>query len=57
MIVIKSLVKGTEIGLEELEKRADQAQIHKHYKISAVELGISSLSDAMTCRIAARDAL
>ncbi|KAL7125294.1 hypothetical protein ABFS83_14G108100 [Erythranthe nasuta] len=57
MTVIKSLVKGTEIGLEELEKRADQAQIHKHYKISAVELGISSLSDAMTCRIAARDAL
>ncbi|KAL6502495.1 hypothetical protein OROHE_024500 [Orobanche hederae] len=55
--VIKGLIKGKEIGLEELEGRADQAQIRKHYKISAAELGISSVSDAITCRIAARDAL
>ncbi|KAL2490761.1 Kinase binding protein [Abeliophyllum distichum] len=54
---IKELIKGAEIGLEELEGRANQAQIQKHYKISALELGISSLSDAITCRIAARDAL
>ncbi|KAL3652247.1 hypothetical protein CASFOL_001928 [Castilleja foliolosa] len=55
--VIKGLIKGTEIGLEELEGRADLAQIHKHYKIPAAELGISTVSDAITCRIAARDAL
>ncbi|GFP91131.1 hypothetical protein PHJA_001257100, partial [Phtheirospermum japonicum] len=53
--VIKGLIKGTEIGLEELEGQADQAQIHKHYKIPAAELGISTISDAITCRIAARD--
>ncbi|KAK6143537.1 hypothetical protein DH2020_023885 [Rehmannia glutinosa] len=57
MTVVKGLIKGVEIGLEELEVRADQAQILKHYKISAVELGISSVSDAIVCRIAARDAL
>ncbi|GER36427.1 EKC/KEOPS complex subunit CGI121 [Striga asiatica] len=57
MTVVKGIVKGIEIGLEELEGRADQTQIDKHYKISAVELGISSLSDAITCRIAARDAM
>ncbi|KAL2231568.1 EKC/KEOPS complex subunit Tprkb [Sesamum indicum] len=57
MTVIKGLVKGTEMGLEELAGRADQSQIQKHYKISALELGISSVSDAITCRIAARDAL
>ncbi|KAL2457755.1 Kinase binding protein [Forsythia ovata] len=54
---IKELIKGAEIALDELEERANQAQIQKHYKISALELGISSLSDAITCRIAARDAL
>ncbi|PIN10396.1 Cell growth regulatory protein CGR11 [Handroanthus impetiginosus] len=55
--VIKGLIKGTEIGLEELERRADQALIQKYYKISALELGISSVSEAITCRIAARDAM
>ncbi|CAA2995062.1 EKC KEOPS complex subunit Tprkb [Olea europaea subsp. europaea] len=54
---IKELIKGAEINLEELEGRANQAQIQKHYKIPALELGISSLADAITCRIAARDAL
>ncbi|CAI9769119.1 unnamed protein product [Fraxinus pennsylvanica] len=54
---IKELIKGVEINLEELEGRANQAQIQKHYKIPASELRISSLSDAITCRIAARDAL
>ncbi|XP_045787181.1 EKC/KEOPS complex subunit Tprkb-like isoform X2 [Trifolium pratense] len=54
---IEKLVIGKEIDLEELEGRANQAQIQKHYKISASELGISSLADAITCRIAARDAL
>lgn len=29
MTAIKGLIKGTEIGLEELETRADRAQIHK----------------------------
>ncbi|XP_057783031.1 uncharacterized protein LOC131000906 isoform X2 [Salvia miltiorrhiza] len=57
MTAIKGLIKGTEIGLEELETRANQAQIQKHYKISAPELGISSVADAITCRISARDAL
>ncbi|KAG8364264.1 hypothetical protein BUALT_Bualt19G0110100 [Buddleja alternifolia] len=33
------------------------ASADEHYKISAPELGISSISDAITCRIAARDAL
>ncbi|KAK7270615.1 hypothetical protein RJT34_25916 [Clitoria ternatea] len=54
---IEKLISGKEIDLEELEGRANQSQILKHYKISAPELGISSLADAITCRIAARDAL
>ncbi|KAL5788306.1 hypothetical protein ACOSP7_005255 [Xanthoceras sorbifolium] len=57
MKVVEKLINGKEIDLEELEGRADKAQIQKHYKITAVELGISSLPDAITCRIAARDAL
>lgn len=84
---IDKLIHGKEIDLEEMEGRADQAQIHKvcelnnlgsllifvhsmlvlasdaqwfnpqHYKITGPELGISSLADAITCRIASRDAL
>ncbi|KAK7264008.1 hypothetical protein RJT34_31610 [Clitoria ternatea] len=54
---IEKLISGQEIDLKELEGRANQSQILKHYKISAPELGISSLADAITCRIAARDAL
>ncbi|KAJ1428487.1 hypothetical protein SESBI_09000 [Sesbania bispinosa] len=54
---IEKLMNGKEIDLEELEVRANQPQIQKHYKISALELGISSLADAITCRIASRDAL
>ncbi|KDP25466.1 hypothetical protein JCGZ_20622 [Jatropha curcas] len=57
MKVVEKLINGKEIDLEELEGRANQAQIQKHYKISAVEAGISSLADAITCRIAVRDAL
>nr|XP_043625295.1 EKC/KEOPS complex subunit TPRKB [Erigeron canadensis] len=57
MIAMKTLIKGQEIDLEELEGRANKPQIQKHYKITAVELGISTLGDAITCRIAARDAL
>ncbi|RDX94247.1 EKC/KEOPS complex subunit TPRKB, partial [Mucuna pruriens] len=53
---IEKLINGKEIDLEELEGRANQSQILKHYKISASELGVSSLADAITCRIAARDA-
>ncbi|XP_065858234.1 uncharacterized protein [Euphorbia lathyris] len=57
MKAVEKLVHGTEIDLEELEGRANQAQILKHYKISGPEAGISSLADAITCRIASRDAL
>ncbi|XP_076920340.1 uncharacterized protein LOC143581434 [Bidens hawaiensis] len=57
MIAIMTLIKGEEIDLEELEGRANKPQIQKHYKITGVELGISTLGDAITCRIAARDAL
>ncbi|KAH7855499.1 hypothetical protein Vadar_025600 [Vaccinium darrowii] len=57
MKAIEMLVKGKEIDLEELIGRANQAQIQKHYKIPGPELGISSLADAITCRIASRDAL
>ncbi|KAL7002815.1 hypothetical protein U1Q18_003973 [Sarracenia purpurea var. burkii] len=57
MKAMENLVNGKEIDLDELQGRANQAQIQKHYKISAVELGISSLADAITCRVAARDAL
>ncbi|KAJ4825815.1 hypothetical protein Tsubulata_039766 [Turnera subulata] len=57
MKAVAELVNGKEINLEELEGRSNQAQILKHYKISAQELGISSLADAITCRIASRDAL
>ncbi|KAJ0076512.1 hypothetical protein Patl1_36140 [Pistacia atlantica] len=57
MKAVEKLVNGKEIGLEKLEGKADQAQIKKHYKISGPELEISSLADAITCRIAARDAL
>ncbi|XP_021736416.1 EKC/KEOPS complex subunit Tprkb-like [Chenopodium quinoa] len=54
---IQDIVKGNEINLEELAGRANQCQILKHYKISSLELGLGSLGDAITCRIAARDAL
>lgn len=54
---IEKLIVGKEIDLEELEARANKAQIQKHYKISGLELAISSLADSITCRIAARDAL
>ncbi|XP_008800781.1 EKC/KEOPS complex subunit TPRKB [Phoenix dactylifera] len=54
---IEKLISGKEIDLEELEGRANHAQIQKHYKVSPQELAISSLADAITCRIAARDAL
>ncbi|XP_031498827.1 uncharacterized protein LOC116263282 isoform X2 [Nymphaea colorata] len=54
---IEDLVTGKEMNLDELEGRADKAKIQKHYKISGLELGISSLADAITCRIAVRDAL
>jgi len=57
MKAIEKLVKGKEIDLEEFIGRANQAQIQKHYKIPGPELGISSLADSITCRIAARDAL
>ncbi|KAI3712246.1 hypothetical protein L1987_70797 [Smallanthus sonchifolius] len=51
-IAMKTPIKGKEIDLEELEGRANKPQIQ-----SWVELGISTLGDAITCRIAARDAL
>ncbi|MBA0739069.1 hypothetical protein Gogos_012367 [Gossypium gossypioides] len=54
---VKKLIDGKEIGLEELEGRADQARILKHYKIFGPELGISTIADAITCRVAAQDAL
>lgn len=84
---LEKLIDGTEVGLEELGKRANLAQIQKvslehfisgfkltmhlfllscelimpfifqHFKISAPELAVSSLADAIVCRIAARDAL
>lgn len=57
MKAAEKLIHGKEINLEELEVRANKPQIQKHYKITVAELGISSFSDAITCRIAARDAL
>ncbi|KAL9417878.1 hypothetical protein AB3S75_040802 [Citrus x aurantiifolia] len=57
MEAVGKLINGQEIDLDELEARANQAQMQKHYKISSLELGISSLADAITCRIAARDTL
>ncbi|KAF6144022.1 hypothetical protein GIB67_017630 [Kingdonia uniflora] len=54
---VEKLIDGKKIDLEELDGRANKSQILKHYKISASELGISSLADAITCRIASRDAL
>ncbi|KAM6551089.1 hypothetical protein CsatB_000901 [Cannabis sativa] len=54
---VEKLINGKQIDLEELGVRADQAQILKQYKISSVELRVSSLADAITSRIAARDAL
>ncbi|XP_059314054.1 uncharacterized protein LOC132064903 [Lycium ferocissimum] len=57
MVAIEKLIKGSEIDLKELEQGKNQAQIQKHYKISNLELEVSSLADAIVCRIAARDAL
>ncbi|XVE49189.1 hypothetical protein DITRI_Ditri01bG0062500 [Diplodiscus trichospermus] len=53
MKAVEKLINGREIDLEELEGRTDQAQIQK---ISGQELGLSTLADAITCRIAAREA-
>ncbi|MBO8590012.1 hypothetical protein INN88_15575, partial [Staphylococcus aureus] len=55
MKMVEKLIIGKEIDLEELESRANKAQIQKHYKISGLELAISSLADSITCRIATRD--
>ncbi|MCL7041387.1 hypothetical protein MKW94_015076 [Papaver nudicaule] len=57
MNAVDKLIDGKEIDLEQLAAGANNAQIQKHYKISGLELGISTLADAITCRIAARDAL
>ncbi|WVZ72189.1 hypothetical protein U9M48_020689 [Paspalum notatum var. saurae] len=57
MKAVEKLINGTAIDLAELERRANQPQILKHYKIPPQELSISSLPDAIVCRIAARDAL
>ncbi|CAH2076853.1 unnamed protein product, partial [Thlaspi arvense] len=54
---VAKLINGKEIDLEELKTQANQPQILKHYKITSQELVISSLGDAIVCRIAARDAL
>ncbi|KAF0905056.1 hypothetical protein E2562_000866 [Oryza meyeriana var. granulata] len=54
---VERLICGTEIDLAELETRANQPQILKHYKITPQELSISTLPDTIVCRIAARDAL
>ncbi|XP_076949091.1 uncharacterized protein LOC143621615 [Bidens hawaiensis] len=56
-IAMKTLIKGKEVELEELDGRANKPQIQKHYKITVAELDISTLGDAIACRIAARDAL
>ncbi|KAG6516061.1 hypothetical protein ZIOFF_026509 [Zingiber officinale] len=45
-----------EVDLAELETKANLTHILKHYKITPEELAISSLSDAIVCRIATRDA-
>ncbi|ONH99188.1 hypothetical protein PRUPE_6G016400 [Prunus persica] len=45
---IRETINGKEIELEELGGRVDQAQVQKHYKITSVELGISSLAEAIT---------
>ncbi|KAK6946118.1 hypothetical protein RJ641_013662, partial [Dillenia turbinata] len=57
MVDIKKLINGKEIGLEELERRADEAQIKKHYKITKEECQISTLAMSITCRIAVCHAL
>ncbi|ONI14014.1 hypothetical protein PRUPE_4G258000 [Prunus persica] len=44
----RETINGKEIDLEELGGRLDQAQIQKHYKITSMELGISSVADAIT---------
>lgn len=53
----RALVKGTEINLEELPNGAVQSLIVKYYKITPAELEVSSLEEAVTCRVAARDIL
>ncbi|GAB2276341.1 hypothetical protein Dimus_011071 [Dionaea muscipula] len=57
MEAVRKIVNGKEIDLEELEGRAGVAEIQKLYKVPGLELGIGSLADAITCRIASRDAL
>ncbi|KAG6495122.1 hypothetical protein ZIOFF_042913 [Zingiber officinale] len=54
---VAELINGKEVDLAELETKANLTHILKHYKITPEELAISSLSDAIVCRIAARDAL
>ncbi|KMS97520.1 hypothetical protein BVRB_5g126330 [Beta vulgaris subsp. vulgaris] len=57
MKAMQDIIKGKEIDLEELAGKASQGQILKLFKISSLELGVGTLADAITCRIAARDAL
>ncbi|GAB2276339.1 hypothetical protein Dimus_011069 [Dionaea muscipula] len=68
MEAVRKIVNGKEIDLEELEGRAGVAEIQKVTMSSSscfslslqgarTESGIGSLGDAITCRIASRDAL
>eukprot|EP00897_Mesotaenium_endlicherianum_P006841 jgi/Mesen1/6185/ME000032S05476 len=54
---IRRLVEGTEISLEELGSRYDMELVKKQFKIAPLELETVALEDAITCRIAAREAL
>ncbi|GAQ87805.1 hypothetical protein KFL_003780110 [Klebsormidium nitens] len=50
MHAARALVDGTEVALTELEARADRDLIQKTFKLTAQELQVSSLADAIVFR-------
>lgn len=54
---VRSLVKGHEVPLEQLAEVSDSTLAAKHFKVTAEELAVGSLEEAVACRIAARDCL
>mmetsp|Transcript_26619 Transcript_26619/g.36749 ORF Transcript_26619/g.36749 Transcript_26619/m.36749 type:complete len:177 (+) Transcript_26619:36-566(+) len=55
--LIRSLVEGEEVGVEELGELYDLAAVKKNYKILDTELKVGSLTDAIITRIAARECM
>ncbi|GBG63489.1 hypothetical protein CBR_g38557 [Chara braunii] len=53
----RQLIKGTQVNLLNLALKYSKELITKFYKVTPAELHVSTLEEAIICRIGARDAL